>query len=161
MVAMDRMDSGCIAHVKNSFVIRSDSGMKQASLLRFRGQVLRRPLAIIFGRMHVQPTLHSRMTEAAKLCAGKLVSSRFGGFEPGENRSPRDGILLEAQVRNEQAMNNISRPYVYANDLVRRHMNIVVELNVIFTAQFAVRPRIGNLPIKLLGCNTDFEVRGR
>src|SRR5688572_5050173 len=100
--------------------------------------------------MDKEPAFHSRVAEAAKLGARKLIFSGLGSFEPDQDTAPRDGVLLEPQIRQEKTVNHVGGLEMNPHDLVDRHMQIVVELDVILCAKLAVRPRVHDFPVKLL-----------
>src|SRR5260370_8477334 len=76
-------------------------------LLRFRGQILCRPLLVFFQSVDVEPSLHTGVTKAAELGARKLVFARLRSFKPNQNRSARDGILSEPQIRQVKTVNHV------------------------------------------------------
>ena len=48
-------------------------------------------------------------------------------------------------------MDHVIGREVHAHDFVDRHVNIVVELHIIFSAQLAVGSGIRNVPVKWFG----------
>ena len=48
-----------------------------------------------------------------------------------------------------------------ADDLVHRHMKIVVEFDVILGAELTVGTGINNVPVKLLGGDLNVKITGR
>src|SRR4030095_4467348 len=90
--------------------------------------------------------------------ARQLVFARLSSFEPDQNRPARDGILSKPQIRQVKTVNHISRRKMNTHDLIDRDMQIIVELHVVVRAQFAVRPGISYLPVKLFPRHAKFVV---
>src|SRR5262245_25128310 len=108
--------------------------------------------------MNVEPASHSGVAETAKFGAGQLILTGLGRFKPDQNVAARHRILLQPQIRQEKTMYDISGEEMNPHDLVHRHMQIVVELEVILSAKLAIRPRIDDFPVKLLCCYLKLKV---
>jgi hypothetical protein len=98
------------------------------------------------------------MAEAAQFRAGEFIPTRLSRLEPTRHRSSRHHILFEPKVRNEKAVNDIFRSEMDVDNLINRHMNIVIEFDVILSAELAVGPRVSNAPVKLFSRNLDGEI---
>src|SRR4029450_9574027 len=120
MVAMRLMRHSCIAHRSKSSI--DNFRRKIVLLLRFRRQIFVRPFFVFLGRMNENPSLHSGMTEAAKLGAGNLVFSRLDRFEPCSNLSAWNRVLLKAHVWHEKTVNDILGRKLKADGLVDGHV---------------------------------------
>src|SRR5262249_43623949 len=89
------------------------------------------PFFVIFGTVHVQPALHAGVAETAQLGTRDLVLPRLVGLEPSIDLSARHRILFEAQVRQEEAVDNVTRLENHPDRLADRHMNVVVYMLVV------------------------------
>src|SRR6266852_2136482 len=81
------------------------------------------PFFVILGAVHMQPALHAGMAEATQLGARDLVLARLVGLEPRINFSARHRVLFEAQVRQEEAVDDIVRLENHTDGLADWHMD--------------------------------------
>src|SRR3990167_1547657 len=122
--------------------------------------MLLHPLFVFFLRLHDQLTVHPRVAKAAKLSAGHLELTGLRGFKPGLDFPPRHGVLLEAQVGEEEAVNHVFGFEDDVDYLAHGDMQLIVYLEIVFGAEFSIRPRIGDFPIELLSRDLNHEVAG-
>src|SRR5438034_4418784 len=123
--------------------------------------VLTRPGLVLLGRLHVEPAPHPGVAEAAELGAGDLVLARPDDLEPGGDRVPGHRVLLEAGARDEEAVDHVARLEQHPDRLVDGDVDVVVHDDVVVGVELAVRARVGDLPVELLGGHLDHHVRGR
>src|SRR5712691_7745923 len=97
------------------------------------------PFFVIFGAVYMQPASHAGVAEATQLGARDLVLARLVGLEPRINFSTRHGVLLEAQVRQEEAVDDIPRLENHPDRLTDRHMDVVIDLLIVLGVELAVR----------------------
>src|ERR1700719_3743051 len=88
------------------------------------------------------------MPEAAQLRARNLVLPGFGRLEPNVNHAARNGVLLEAQVRDEKTVDDVLRRQIDPHDLVHGDVQLVVHRELAL-AEFAVGARVGDFPVEL------------
>src|SRR5881409_4161338 len=72
-------------------------------------EVLGHPLGVVLRRVGVDPAPHTGMTEAAQLRAGPLVLARLHDVEPHADLAPGHGVLLDAELRHEEAVDHVLR----------------------------------------------------
>src|SRR5206468_1767320 len=113
--------------------------------------VLTRPGLVLLGRLHVEPAPHPGVAEAAELGAGDLVLARPDDLEPGGDRVPGHCVLLEAGARDEEAVDHVARLEQHPDRLVDGDVDVVVHDDVVVGVELAVRARVGDLPVELLG----------
>src|ERR1700687_5777500 len=109
------------------------------------------PLVEIRLRLHRQVALHTRMPEAAQLRARNFVLSRLGRLKPHFDHASRHCVLLQTQVRNEKAVDNVLRSQIYSHHFADRHMHFVFDGETTLAAEFSVRSGISDLPVELIG----------
>src|SRR5579862_1715014 len=90
------------------------------------GVVLARPFLVLVERVDVEPAAHARVAEAAELRARYLVLTRLGDLEPGRDVVAGNGVLLEARLRDEEAVDHVARLELDTDRLPDRHVQIVV-----------------------------------
>src|SRR5437870_13496085 len=112
--------------------------------------VLPRPRRVLLGRVDVEPAAHARVAEAAELGARHLVLAGLRRLEPDRDLVARHGVLLVAQARDEEAVDDVLRLQHDAHGLVDRDANVVVLREVVVGAELPVGPRVGDLPAELL-----------
>src|SRR5947199_2398944 len=113
--------------------------------------VLPRPRRVLLGRVDVEPAAHARVAEAAQLGTRHLVLARLRRLEPDRYLVTRHGVLLVAQARYEEAVDDVLRLKNDAHGLVDGDVHVVVLGEVVVGAELAVGPRISDLPVELLG----------
>jgi len=65
------------------------------------------------------------------------------------NDAARHCVLFEAQVRDEETVDDVLRGQIDSYDLVHRHVQLVLDREFVLV-EFAVGSRISDLPIELL-----------
>src|SRR5256885_2050506 len=83
------------------------------SMVLLRG--LRQRLVEVGRRHHVHLPPHAVVAEAAVLGAGNVEVSRLRGHEPDLDGHPRHGVLLHAEVGQEEAVDDVHRPHLHAH----------------------------------------------
>jgi hypothetical protein len=101
------------------------------------------------------------VAEAAELGAGQLVLARLGHLEPLADLPPRHRVLLHPELGYEEAVDDVLRLEDDVDHLVHRHVDLVEELLVVLGAELAVRARVRDLPVELLGRDLDDEIARR
>src|SRR6266571_3742373 len=124
-------------------------------------EVLGHPLGVVLRRVGVDPAPHTGMTEAAQLRAGPLVLARLHDVEPHADLAPGHGVLLDAELRHEEAVDHVLRLEIDPHRLADGDVHLVEERLVVVRAELSVRPGIRDLPVELLGGDLDHDVGGR
>src|SRR6266566_2258683 len=124
-------------------------------------EVLGHPLGVVLRRVGVDPAPHTGMTEAAQLRAGPLVLARLHDVEPHADLAPGHGVLLDAELRHEEAVDHVLRLEIDPHRLADGDVHLVEERLVVVRAELPVRPGIRDLPVELLGGDLDHDVGGR
>src|SRR5207253_5814734 len=93
--------------------------------LRGRRRVLRLPLGVVLGRVDEDIRAHPVVPQAAELRAGQLEVARLRGFEPDGDARAGDGVLLHAQHRNIEAVDDVLGADLHDDVLVHREVELV------------------------------------
>src|SRR4029450_1531619 len=131
-----------------------------------RGPVLRGlpqlldPLLVIGFRVDIDPSNHTGMPWPAQFSAGKLITPRLRGLEPHQDLTPRDGVLLQTERRDKEAVDDVLTAQVHAYDLIHRHIELFVSF-IVGGVKKLIRTRIGETPAKLLGGDAHLDIRRR
>src|SRR5258707_9573237 len=149
--------------------------------------LLRRFLDLRFeitGRHHRQLAAHPVVAEAAVLGAGDLVDARLLGDEPGLDRHSGHRVLLHAEVRQEEAVDDVQGAQAHPHRAALRQEELVLQDDVVLggriraveadevqgrgidqlvvgLAEDAIRARVTHVPGELLGGHLDHERVGR
>src|SRR5438105_13509822 len=86
--------------------------------------VVARPGLVLVERVDVEPAAHAGVAEAAELRARDLVFPRLGDLEPGGDLVPRYRVLLEARLRDEEAVDHVARLQLDPDRLPDRDVEI-------------------------------------
>ena len=100
------------------------------------------------------------MSWTAQFGAGELIASRLRGFEPHLDLTPWDGILLETERRDKEAVDDVIAAQVYTYNLIHRHVELSVGF-IVGRVKQAIRTGIDETPGKLLGGDPYLLLRGR
>src|SRR6185295_17548892 len=65
------------------------------------------PRVELLGRLRKEPAAHARVAEPAQLRARDLELPRPGGVEPRRDLVPGNQVLLEAEARDEEAVDDV------------------------------------------------------
>src|SRR2546428_13841265 len=108
------------------------------------------PFLVIGFRVDIDPPDHTGMPWPTQFSTGKLIAPRLRGLEPHLDLAPWNGVLLETERRDKEAVDDVLTAQVHTYDLIHRHIELFVGFDVGCVKQ-AIRPRIGESPAKLLG----------
>src|SRR4051812_43661424 len=100
----------------------------------------RQPLLKFFGGLHREVPLHLIMIGAAELRTAKLKLPRPRGLHPNRRRHARNRVLINAQIREVKAMNNVLGFKLKANPFTDWNVEIVLHFN------FTVRTVVFEMP---------------
>ena len=82
---------------------------------------------------------HPGVSKPTELSAGDFIRARFRCFKPHIYKPTGKGILLEPELRDKEAMNNIVGREPDMHHLVNGDMQLVLKLQVIVSAPFTIR----------------------
>ncbi len=109
------------------------------------------PAVEVGPRLDRHPTLHLVVAPAADLGTDDVISARLGRLEPHRYLHARDGILLHAEVRQKEAVENVHALELNKEIFVNRHMEVVDDEQVVFGAERFVAARVTEPPFELTG----------
>ena len=109
------------------------------------------PAVEVGTRLDCHPPLHLIVAPAADLGTDDVISARLGRLEPHRYLHARDGILLHAEVRQEEAVKNVHALELDEEVLVQRHMEVVNDEQIVFGAERLVAARVTEPPFELTG----------
>src|SRR3990172_7742801 len=144
-----------------SFSRVSEKSPRASRMSSGRWPLLLHPFVVVIGGVNGQMTEHAGVAESTEFGAGEFVPARLGRLEPGLDLPSRDGVLLQAQVGKEEAVDDILCLEGDPNDLAHRHVQLVVHLEIVCCSDLSIGPGVQHLPVELFGSHLDVNIRGR
>ena len=106
---------------------------------------------ILLRRLNGQHAPHGGVAKPAELGAGDLERAGAGRLEPHVDRHSRNRVLLEAELREEEAVDDVLGAEVDPHRNPHRHVHVVGRDDVVGSVERSVRPSVPDLPVELGG----------